>query len=542
MKNSIIFMFLFLSLFLVATVSASLNAPDLSLCNNVSEDTSASCTITSPNLSISSPNNLICSLTNTSGISYTLSYIGVANFNGIASCLVSATDGNETNSSTLSINITSVNDVPVINSYSPSSFSVLMVPGKSQIFTINATDVDSTVTINWYIDSVFVQTGERLNFTKPTGSYSLVAKATDGFANVSNSWSVNVGSNSDYNCGEIGGFYPSGDKLCPADIFNSKDTNKCCSVPYIPAFRDASGCEFTNKSVQISFTEPASSAIFELGEQIDAEYKIVNTYSEDQDFDTGLYIYDLTTDTYEAYRSTDVQVKPGQTVTTSLSIKVPENLDLLDDFVLMLKAEDDICNMNYIPLSLRRPRHVVKITSFFIPDEAYCGETISAEVKIENSGSNDENTYINLKNQNLSLDKSTDKFTLEKYSGSNKAQKTLSFTIPEDATNGTYPLRLSVYYSDENRMEFMSKNIEVTNCRKASSTISSSVNTAQNQTSNSTAPENSDVKRILLLAAVSLIIIIVILFVLYRIKIIKARETEEILEKPVKKTRIKLER
>lgn len=546
MKNSIILVSLISLFFLVAAVSASLNAPDFSSCSySISEDTSSSCTINSPNLSISSSSNLNCNLANsTNSSTYTLSYQGPLNYNGLASCLVSTTDGNETNSSTLSINITSVNDAPVINSYSPTSSSILLIPGKSQIFTINATDVDNSVTINWYLNDMQVQTGEIFNFSRPTGAYTLVVRATDGFVNVSKSWSINVGSSSDYTCQEIGGFYPSGDKLCPADILNSKDTNKCCSVPYIPSFRDASGCAIANKSVQISFNEPQSSDLFELGEQIDAEYKITNSYKEDQDFDTGLYIYDLTTDTYEAYKSTDVSVKAGQTTTTSLSIKVPENLDLVDEFVLMLKAEDDICNMNYIPLSIRRPRHIVKITSFFLPDEAFCGETVNAEIKVENTGSNDENVYINLKNQNLSFDKSSDKFTLEKYSGSNKASKTLSFAVPDDATNGTYAIRLSVYYSDENRMEFMSKNIEVINCRRASSSVTSSVNNAENQTGNSTTNEDNifDAKKIMILAAVSLVIIIAILLVLYRIKIIKARETEEILNRPVKRTRIKLER
>ena len=356
------------------------------------------------------------------------------------------------------------------------------------------------------------------------------------------SWTVSVGPTSQYTCGAVGGFYPSGDKLCPGDIFTSSDISKCCSVAYIPAFTDASGCTIANKSVQISFTEPQSSDLFELGDQINGDFKITNLYSQDQDFDITAYLYDLTSDTYEASKSDDLSLRAGQSSSISLALKIPEDLDLTDDFVIMVKAEDEICNMNYIPLSIRRPKHIVKITSFFLPEQAYCGETINAEIKVENSGSNDENVYLNLNNKNLSLDKSTDKFNLEKYSGSNTVQKTLSFIVPDNVANGTYQIRLSLYYSDSNRMEFISKNLDVTGCRTPSYSASSSVNNAQNQSESSNIQTSSDAKKIMILAAISLALIISILSVLYRVKMIKTRETDEILEKPVRKTRIKLER
>lgn len=545
MRNASILLILSLSIFLVATVNA-LSPPDLSLCSlTVNEDISASCIINSPNLSVSNLNNLTCTLSNsTNASSYLLSYQGALNYNGPASCLINASDGIDSNSSLLSINISSVNDAPVIFSYFPISFLVSVIPGKSQIFTLNATDIDNTLFINWYLDSVLVQTGNVFNFSRPTGGYSLIARVTDGLVNVSHSWSVNVGLTSQYTCQEIGGFYPSGDKLCPGDVTNSKDTDKCCTVPYIPAFRDASGCTIANKSIQISFNEPKSSDLFELGEQIDGEYKITNYYSQDQNLDVTAYLYDITADAYEVYRSDDMSIRTGQTLTITLPINIPENLDLTDDYVLMVKAEDEICNMNYIPLSIRRPRHLVKITDFVLPDEAYCGETLDSEVKIENTGSNDENVYINLKNQDLSLDNSTDKFALDRYSGENKAHKTFSFTIPNNIKNSNYSIKLSVYYSDSSRMEFASKNIMVSGCKELPSTIvaGNTVNTNQNQSGSSIVWQNSDWNKIVISGVISIILIVAIFLVLYRIKKIKDLEKEEILEKPVKKTRIKLEK
>ena len=91
-------------------------------------------------------------------------------------------------------------------------------------------------------------------------------------------------------------------------------------------------------------------------------------------------------------------------------------------------------------------------------------------------------------------------------------------------------------------MEFISKNLDVTGCRTPSYSASSSVNNAQNQSESSNIQTSSDAKKIMILAAISLALIISILSVLYRVKMIKTRETDEILEKPVRKTRIKLER
>jgi hypothetical protein len=543
MKNLIVLISLLLSLFLVATASAAVALPDLSFCSlNVSEDTSSSCVINSPNVTVSNQLNLICTLTNSTSNNYTLSYVGFANYNGVASCLINSTDGTDSNSSLLSIVINPVNDAPVINSYSPSS-PVNAIPNVSKTFIVNATDVDNSVTINWYIGGVFIQSGRAFNFTRTTGTYTLLANATDGSLSSSVFWIVNVGPLSQYTCGQVGGFYYSGDKpLCPGEIFTSSDTSKCCSVPYIPAFSDASGCSIANKSVQISFTEPQPSDLFELGEQVNGDFRITNLYSQDQDFDVTAYLYDLTSDTYEASKSDDLSLRAGQSSSISLALKIPEDLDLTDDFVIMVKAEDELCNMNYIPVAIRRPKHIVKITSFFLPERAYCGETINAEVKIENSGSSDENVYLNLNNKNLSLDKSTDNFNLEKYSGSNKVEKTISFIVPDNVANGTYPIRLSLYYSDSNRMEFISKNLDVTGCRTSSYSTSSSTSNAENQTESSNIKASPDAGRIMILAAISLVLIIAILFVLYRVKTIKTREVEEVLNKPVRKTKIRLER
>jgi hypothetical protein len=92
------------------------------------------------------------------------------------------------------ITVTSVNDQPEIISFTPLASDPKIGNGKSQIFSINATDPDGTIpTITWFVGNVQQASGETFTFTPASiGTFNIRADVADGTSVVSQSWTLTV--------------------------------------------------------------------------------------------------------------------------------------------------------------------------------------------------------------------------------------------------------------------------------------------------------------------------------------------------------------
>lgn len=113
---------------------------------------------------------------------------------------VYAGDGtnNSANSSMFSFTVT-VDDAPVINSFTPSSLTPSVAENSTLEFTINASDPDGgLLNYSWYLDSTLEKTdGNNYNYTPnftASGTHTVLANVTDNNSNTvtTDTWAVTV--------------------------------------------------------------------------------------------------------------------------------------------------------------------------------------------------------------------------------------------------------------------------------------------------------------------------------------------------------------
>lgn len=147
-----------------------------------------------------SASNITISINNNTGI-VTLTPGG--NFTGVRYTIFTAIDiGNLTAStSNVTLNVTPVNDVPVINSFTPADLAQTIALGNSLAFNHTSSDVDEdSLTYIWKLDST--QKSTELGWTyipasNEIGNHNVTLNVSDGIANATMQWNVSVINQSD---------------------------------------------------------------------------------------------------------------------------------------------------------------------------------------------------------------------------------------------------------------------------------------------------------------------------------------------------------
>ena len=145
-------------------------------------------------------NNITISINNNTGI-VTLTPGG--NFSGIRYTIFNAIDaGNLTiQSNNATLNVTPVNDIPVINTFTPSDLTPTMVLGNSLTFNHTSSDVDGdTLTYAWKLD--LIEKSTALGWTyipaeSELGSHNVTLNVSDGSLHAVMQWNVSVINQSD---------------------------------------------------------------------------------------------------------------------------------------------------------------------------------------------------------------------------------------------------------------------------------------------------------------------------------------------------------
>ncbi len=115
---------------------------------------------------------------------------------GISVIKFNVTDtGNLSDIKTVSINVSNLNDAPVITSFFPSENPVIPESNGEQLFNASAADADAgdTITITWRLNGIINRTGDSYKAGNlSAANYSVTANVTDGNLSVVKSWNMTV--------------------------------------------------------------------------------------------------------------------------------------------------------------------------------------------------------------------------------------------------------------------------------------------------------------------------------------------------------------
>jgi len=139
--------------------------------------------------------NITISANNATGI-VTLTPNG--NFTGVEYTIFTAIDAENLtiSSNNVTLNVTPVNDVPVIESFTPTDLTPTVVIGNSLIFNHTSSDIDGdTLIYSWKVDLAEQSTGQGWTYTPASnevGIHNITLNVSDGTVNVSMQWNVTV--------------------------------------------------------------------------------------------------------------------------------------------------------------------------------------------------------------------------------------------------------------------------------------------------------------------------------------------------------------
>lgn len=398
-------------------------------------------------------NNLNCNISEN-----VLNYTGSNNYYGPASCLLSVNDtrGGITTMNFI-VQIEHVNQPPVINDYFPKLITKVLVNTVQRFFVI-ASDPDSPINISWYVNNNLSGSGNSYYLNQSIGNYNIAAIASDGGFNVTHSWNVQVATINDFTCSEANGFICGSNQFCTGNNLSVKDSNKCCSIACTdspPAFTQITQCTTKNSSIQITIDRPQSGETYSLGDTKSAVIEVTNLDNEPINFNLETYLYDITRDVLNKKEKTHLNLKALESGTATIDMDIPSDLNENDNYTFFVKAydrtNDSYCNQNYVNVDVLRKNYDYSVESMSVdPQTAMCGDTISVYASVKNTGSQDDNGFIQVQIPQLNILQQGDSSLLQ--SGDTGSQ-TFYIKIPDNAAKGTYTVRVTGVFSNGNTIK-----------------------------------------------------------------------------------------
>lgn len=387
-----------------------------------------------------------------------LRYSPLQDYNGLASCALVVSDAEGFSSVLFSVNVSSINDVPLISGRSPSSPIALRV-NQQQQFSITPQDVDGDVlNSTWFLNGTETATNSfSYLFSSATrGNFLLEALVFDSEFNDSTFWNIFVGDETDFTCSQNNGDICSADEFCPVAgrIFNSSDSNSCCSVSCAkspPKFLDVKDrCTNLSSGVILSFNEPDNNEEYIIGEdeEIDVELEIKNNLEEDLDFKVKSYLYDLTDDKIVAHDSDSVNVDKKEEEIAEFVFDInKEDLDENNNYAIFAYIVDGVyCQELYRPIIISREEHAlvfenVDLVINNVDDNNYLDVTVD----LKNIGLSDEDYFVKVTNSELKIN-----FKTEDFSVNEGRDDSISFSIllPQSIAPKNYTLTFTAEYED----------------------------------------------------------------------------------------------
>ena len=372
------------------------------------------------------------------------------------------TGGNDCNDNDATINPGSeddakdcVNDIPVIESYTPSENSLNILENTNFEFKVVVSDNDNVVNVVWNLNNQNVSTGNKYVFNKPKGDYEIKAIVSDDSSIIIKSWNVSVKDASFFTCSQLNGDICNNNEICSGNSLNVKNGVICCSVSCSerpPEFIGINICEIKSNKIDVEFLSINENNEFKIKEEISFSTRVKNNINDKEkiELDLRTYFYDATKKKIVESDKRSLNMKKDETKTEDFEIKLDDSLDEDNNYFLTVIARNSNnnseCNQKYIKLDVTRNEHDVIIDNFEIEnDKLICGDFTSAKVKISNIGIKDEDVYIILKNSDLKIDEKTGTFKLK-----NQDTESKEFILKtSDDKSGEYKIEVDVNFDDK---------------------------------------------------------------------------------------------
>ena len=376
-----------------------------------------------------------------------LEYVSEEDYTGTASCRIIVSDKDGSDVENLEVNILPVNDAPKIESASPDSSYLKIPASQNKIFEIDAHDPENDdFSINWLLDNVQVARGASYTFNKPNGVYNLQAVISDSKLENSRFWSILVGDSQEFTCSEVSGRICNENQICNGTIISTKDSPNCCSVQCSPKpklLRDLKTCEQISNDVNIDILSPNGGDKLKAGDTINVEITLENKFNKNQDFNVDVSLYDKDDDKEINNERISARVDRNRKETFNVPLEIPEDADLKNDYLIFVKAKDNICNQESLDINIERPKNMLAISSFDFVEKLNCGDTLNVKTGVQNLGTGKQDLYLSLENKALNINKKSEKISLEEFDKDDRSSQELIAAIPSNAKPGEYPLILT---------------------------------------------------------------------------------------------------
>lgn len=450
------------------------------------EDTEYNCTLNASdfendilNFEVVHEDNIECYINET-----TLYYQSYENFVGTGSCTIIVNDVDGYSEYVLNVNISNVNDAPIISSFSPNINKIKIMNNTQRIFSINTRDIDSNnLTIDWTINNESLGNLSSYVFNKDAGNYELYVTVSDGELTVSNFWEVFVGTISDFSCSEVDGYICSEDEICSGgELLDVFDGDSCCSVECSikpPEFSNIKGKGLKSSDINVQIIDISDLEEFKTGEEIK-----FNTWVENNDVDNELdielhaFLYDITREKVISDYEQKFEINANSLRTQQIILNVPKDIDEDDNFAIFVYAKShedelDYYNDDYALIKLERETEDIEIENVIIEQtNVVCGDYIKIKTKLKNYGETDERVYIQIESALLKINEETSEFLLNAYNGEdNVLTKEFYIKLPDSLEIKEYSINVKAVYNDGNIVETKTVNINVEDCKKQESDV-----------------------------------------------------------------------
>jgi len=398
--------------------------------------------------------------TTSTGGSSSASYVYSAT--GTYSVTITATDSKRSSSSRSCGTITvtpspSGNNTPIISSCSsPSSISL----GSTATISYSITDPDGdsfTVLVNWGDGTTSTGSSSSASHVySSTGTFSVTITVTDAKSAVASR-----------SCGSI--TVTSTAPPTPSGAAKLKITDVDAEV-------DGKSSNNLDDNDRISREAKPES-------DIDFKVTVDNLFNRSD----GLDIEDITvTITIEGVddgddmeeESRQFDLSPGDDKKVTLKFSLPLNVEEGSyDVTIEAEGEDENGNDHRdsidLELEVERETHDLRIVRLSLNKQSInCNESFAISYDIINLGQNDEeNAYVEIKNQDIGLDFVQRDISIEADIDSNRISRSHTLKLSNGIADGTYPIDVSVFTENGDLQDSETLNFEIKNCGKQKTTI-----------------------------------------------------------------------
>jgi hypothetical protein len=214
--------------------------------------------------------------------------------------------------------------------------------------------------------------------------------------------------------------------------------------------------------LEVRIDNPDSGDDFAPGETINVQVKVDNDGSDDLDVVVELILYNKDQSDKVEVMKEEGQVDEDDTTNFYFDLELPADLDEDDDYVIYAVAyedgeEDRNCNYESISIDLEREDEDAILTKVSVSPAIglTCGETYRVSMQVESAGSDEiENLYVELRDADLEVQKSSESFDLDDYEGDqNTKSLNFDFEVPKGLEAGTYSIEAILYNDKGNVMD-----------------------------------------------------------------------------------------